>query len=86
MPSYCSRESAEAKGRVTSVGVDRAGAALDDGSNRDLRSALVFAGGAGHAHDIAQADGVGIAALEDKDAVGSGRVAVANRVLDEEAA
>ena len=86
MPSYCSRKSAEATGKVTSVGVTVPVPHLTIVPTLIWRLALVLAGRAGDADHIAQADGVRVAALEDEDAVRGGRVAVAGRVLDEEAA
>ena len=57
------------KGSEHVGGGDRAGAALGDAANADLALALVFTGVAGHAHHVAQADRIGIAAFEDEDAV-----------------
>src|SRR6478736_292179 len=65
---------------------DRTGAADRDGGGADLGLALVLAGAARHGDDVTELDGIGVAALEDEDAVGRRGVAVALRVLEEEAA
>jgi hypothetical protein len=65
--------------------LDAAGATGVDRGGADLGLALELGGGAGDPHDIAQADVV-VVAVEDEDAVGGGRVAVAGRVLEVEAA
>ena len=87
MPSYCSRNVGAGDRSVTSVGVDVPVPHVDDRVTlADLGLVLELLRGAGDVDDVAERTDALVAAVEDEDAVGGGRVAVTGRVLQVEAA